>query len=175
MKSLKSDVDNVLNEFSDKFKNCPELFLDEFEIRNTIFRMLLENLVHNSRYPEIDIKREYLVNSSPRVKFDIAIVDKSKKLLVAIEIKYSYSNVKKLFEKLQEDKRRLNQYSSDDCQCYLLFYNNYEDYPIEIVNQIKELDMPDKIDYIAINLSVDKIKFIQQKYMADYSPTFKVN
>ena len=173
MGTLFDDINEIITEFNDYCMGNPEYFLSEAEIRNTLFRFLLDKLIHNGRYPNLYVGREYLVNSKPRVKYDIVIANSDKELLAAFEIKYSYSNVKKLLNVLLDDIQRLDKYSGESCICYLLFYNNFEYYPEDDADKIQNIELTPKINYQFVNLTQEKIKIIQEKYMMDYTPSYR--
>lgn len=173
-KELFSDVEKVLKDFDNYFILNPEIFASEIEVRNALFRFLLKALMHSNKYPEIRIIREYLANSKPRVRYDIAVIDERSRVLFAFELKYAYSDIKKLLTVLEEDIGRLERYSGEHIvRGYVLFYNNFEMYPAEVLNSIKEMKHSSRIDIRVINQTREKIKLVQEKYMMDYCPKYK--
>lgn len=168
------DIDEIIKEFNIFFRDTPERFLSEGEIRNELYRRLLAGLIHNDKYPGFNILREYLANKKPRVKYDIVVEDDSKNIVAAFELKYVYSNVLALMKQLGKDITRLETYSKDSCKGYVLFYNNFENYPSSVLSDIRGLKHGKKITIISVSLPQDTLKEIQDKYMQDYTPSYPV-
>lgn len=172
---LLEDIKEILDKLESNFCDNPQLFLDEAEIKNTLFRLLLESLIFTNKYPHLYIEKEYQISSKPIRKYDIAIYEGEDKLLVAFELKFTQSDIDYLFKSLEEDIIRLEKYSGKSCiKSYILFYNNFELYPQEILEKIKNLEHNEKIEIRICNPSKEKIGIIQKKYMWYYTPTFSI-
>jgi hypothetical protein len=170
---LTEDVEKILTDFNNFFIKSPELFLDELEIRNTLYRNLQEKLVLNGSYKNIDVEREYKLKPIMK-RFDLAI-SINEEILFAFEIKYTYSGLTALKKKILIDIERLTKYAGSKCiKRYVFYYDNFENYPKKALNELKTDVSSPLIDFRIITTTPDKLKMMQDDYMGEYDPTYPV-
>lgn len=177
-------VESRLDDFERVFKNNPELFIFESEIRDSLFRMFALTFSRKG----FVVEKEYCVNKNPIIKYDLAILN-GKEIIFSFEIKHNLSNSQKSLNLIKKDVTRLTAYSTMNfIKGFFLYYDSmidaksslvgkinricsvdatYGDFSFRITLSHHRLDMPlisyEKRKRMFVNASIDVRKVIRKR------------